>query len=71
MSLMHEKAFIKVSTLRNVGLFGLWVVELPALVALRVSKEYTLLHVRSEAPKGPLVPLNEHIGSTAPDTKSR
>ncbi len=71
MPLKHEKVFIKVSPLLNDHLLGDWVVELPALVALRVSNAHTLLHVRSKAPKWSLVPLDEHISSTAPDTKHR
>jgi len=47
------------------------VVELPALVTLRVSNEDTLYHVRSKAPKWSLVLLNQDIGSTAPNTQMR
>jgi hypothetical protein len=48
-SLEHEIALIKVSSLRNHHLLGHRVVELPALVALRVSNEDTLLHMCPKA----------------------
>jgi hypothetical protein len=41
----HEVVLIKVSSLRNHHLLGHRVVELPALAALRVPDEDTLLHV--------------------------
>ena len=71
MSLKHEVALIKVSFLWNDHLLSDRIVKLPALVALRVSNEYTLVHVSSKAPKWSLVPLDEHISSTAPNTKHR
>jgi hypothetical protein len=71
MLLKHRKAFIKVCTLWNKHLFGQGIVELPALVTLRVSNEDTLLHVRSKAPKASLVLLNQDMGSTAPNTQMR
>ena len=40
-------------------------------VALRISNEDTFLHVSSKAPKRSLVPLDEHIGSKAPNMKHR
>ena len=49
-SLEHEVVLIKVSSLWNDHLLGHRVVEPPALVALRVSNEDTLLHVCSKAP---------------------
>jgi hypothetical protein len=62
-----EISLVKVSSLSNHCLLGGWVVELPALVSLRIANEYTLLHVRSEA--GSLVLLHMHIGSAPPYTK--
>ena len=69
--LKHEVTLIKVSSLRTDHLLSDRVVKLPALVALRVSNEYTLLHVGSKAPKQSLIPLDEHISSTAPNMKHR
>jgi hypothetical protein len=67
----HEVALIKVSSLRNHHLLGHRVVELPALAALRVPNEDTLLHVCPKAPKWSLIPLDQHIGSAAPNSKHR
>jgi hypothetical protein len=69
MPLVHEELLIKVCPFRDDHLLGLRLVELPCLVSLRVPNEDALLHVRPKAPKRPLVLLNEHIGSTAPNTK--
>jgi hypothetical protein len=69
--LIDEKAFIKVSTLRNDYLLGDRIVELPCLVSLRVSNEDALLHVRSKAPKRSLVLLDQDISSAAPNSKPR
>jgi hypothetical protein len=59
MLLKHEEVFIKVCMLWNEHLFGQGVVELLALVTLRVSNEDTL------------VLLNQDLGSTAPNTQMR
>ena len=58
MLLKYKEAFIKVCTLWNEHLFGQRVVKLPALIALRISYEDTLLHVRFKAPKWSLVLLD-------------
>ena len=71
MLLKHEEVFIKVCTLRDEHLLGQRIVELPALVALGISNEDTLLHVRSKAPTWLLVLLDQNIGSTAPNTQMR
>jgi hypothetical protein len=71
MLLIHEKAFIKVSTLWNEHLPGEGIVELPALVALGISNEDALLHVHSKVPKWSLVPLDQDISSAAPNAQVR
>jgi hypothetical protein len=55
------------SALSDHSLLGCRVVELPALVAMRVTYKDALLHMRSKT--GSLVLLYVHIGSTAPDSK--
>jgi hypothetical protein len=57
----REISLIKVSSLSNHCLLGGGIIELPALVSLRVANEYTLLHVRSKTRS--LVLLHMHIGS--------
>jgi hypothetical protein len=42
----REIALIKLCMLRDNDLFGSWVVTLPTLVPIRVTKEDVLLHVR-------------------------
>ena len=69
--LIDEKAFIKVSMLRNDYLLGDRIVELPCLVSLRVSNEDALLHVHSKTPKWPLISLDQDIGCAAPNSKPR
>src|SRR6201746_2156922 len=64
-----EISLVKVSSLSNNCLLGGWVVELPALVSLRIANEYTLLHVQSEARS--LVLLHMHICSAPPHSKVR
>jgi hypothetical protein len=71
MPLVHEELLIKVCPFRDDHLLGLRVVELPCLVSLRVPNEDALPHVQPKAPKRPLVLLNEHTGSAAPDIKHR
>ena len=41
----REVSLIKVSSLSNHCLLRSWVVEVPALISLRVANEYTFLHV--------------------------
>jgi hypothetical protein len=63
----REISLVKVSSLSNHCLLGGGIIELPALVSLRIANEYTLLHVRSKARS--LVLLHMHIGSASPHWK--
>jgi hypothetical protein len=65
-----EVALIKVCSLANDCLLGHWIVEFPGLVAIRISNEYTLLHVGSKTAKGTLILLNVDIGNTSPNSQS-
>jgi hypothetical protein len=56
-------------SLTDHSLLGSRVVELPALVALRITYKDALLHKRAKASS--LVSLYVHIGRTAPDSKVR
>jgi hypothetical protein len=56
--------FIEVSSLGDNGTLSDWVIELPALVASRISNEYAFFVVRLE--RIALISLDMHIGSAPP-----